>query len=86
MKTNLLSHALEKEFPMLAEKLYHLKSTDGHFNHILEQHDAVDKAITEVEEKKRFIEEETLSYLKRERLLLKDTLYHILTHEIERTA
>lgn len=83
MKPPLLSHALEKEFPSLAEKLYALKSTDGHFAHILEQHDTVDKAITDVEEKKLFMKDEAFNYLKRERLLLKDTLYHILTHEVE---
>lgn len=79
MKPVLLTHALEKELPHLADKLYQLKSTDGHFAHILAQHDTVDKAITEAEEKKLFIKDEALNYLKRERLLLKDTLYHILT-------
>ncbi len=46
MQSDLLSHALHREFPNLANAIARLKHSDAHFAHLLEQHDAVDADIT----------------------------------------
>lgn len=75
MKPALLSHALDQEFPAFAEKIQDLNEKNRYFSRLLRKHDAVDKKITQVEEKQIVISEEALHHLKQERLLLKDRLY-----------
>ena len=46
MRSNLLPHALNREFPELAAAVAHLKESDLHFANLLKKHDAVDDQIT----------------------------------------
>lgn len=80
MKPPLLTHAIEKEFPKLADKVLELMHHDREFARLLDKHNTVDKEITEVEEKEKYLSDKIVHRLKQERLLLKDSLYHIWTH------
>ena len=75
MNSDLLPHALNREFPELADAVAHLKETDLHFVHLLKQHDAVDEQITKDEMGIAPMGDTTLEVLKKQRVNLKDELY-----------
>ncbi len=75
MNSDLLPHALNREFPELADAVAHLKETDLHFAHLLRQHDAADDQITNDEMGVAPMGDTTLEDLKKQRLHLKDELY-----------
>lgn len=75
MRSELLPHALNREFPELADVIARLKETDLHFAHLLKQHDAVDDQITNDEMGVAPMGDTTLEVLKKQRLHLKDELY-----------
>ncbi len=79
MHSQLLPHALNREFPELAVVIARLKETDLHFAHLLKQHDAVDDQITKDEMGVAPMGDTTLEDLKKRRLHLKDELYHMAT-------
>jgi uncharacterized protein len=75
MHTNLLTHAIEREFPALATTVARLKTSDPHFKQMLLQHDALDAQITKDEMGVARISDVALEDMKKQRLHLKDTLY-----------
>jgi uncharacterized protein len=77
MQSDLLSHALHREFPNLANAIARLKHSDAHFAHLLEQHDAVDADITKSETGVAPMSDHSLEALKKQRLHLKDQLYRM---------
>ncbi|MGL4233991.1 MAG: YdcH family protein [Casimicrobium sp.] len=77
MQSDLLPHALHREFPNLADAINRLKHSDTHFAHLLEQHDAIDNEITKSETGVAPINDLSLETLKRQRLQLKDQLYRM---------
>ena len=77
MPSPVLSHALAVEFPDLSEIIHTLKTSDHHFKHLLDQHDAVDRKITDSEEEKTALDDDTMKALKIERLHLKEQLHKI---------
>mgnify|MGYP005610827747 FL=1 len=79
MQSAMLSHSFLVEFPELSEAIHNLKMNDRHFNHVLEQYDAVDLKIMRDEEKIEPINDDTLHELKLQRLKLKDELYQMAT-------
>ena len=79
MHSDLLPHALNREFPELADAVAHLRETDLHFAHLLKQHDAVDDQITKDEMGIAPMGDTTLEGLKKQRLHLKDELYKMAT-------
>lgn len=79
MQSNLLPHALAVEFPELADTIKQLKQEDAHFAKLLEEHDAIDKQITQDEEGVKAINDSTLHTLKQQRAKLKDELYRTAT-------
>lgn len=79
MHSDLLPHALNREFPELAAVIARLKETDLHFAHLLKQHDAVDDQITKDEMGVAPMGDTTLEGLKKQRVHLKDELYHMAT-------
>jgi uncharacterized protein YdcH (DUF465 family) len=78
MQTSMLSHDLHKEFPDLSEKINVLKTENNHFSRLFEQHGALDIQIVKAEEGISPMDDLALEVLKKERLKLKDDLYHIL--------
>ena len=79
MRSTLLPHALNREFPELADTISSLKQSDEHFARLLEQHDAVDDEITKSETGQTFLDEVSAEKLKKQRLNLKDQIYRIAT-------
>lgn len=77
MNSDLLPHALNREFPELAGAVARLKESDAHFAHLLQQHDALDQQITKDETGVAPMGDTTLEGLKKQRLHLKDQLYAI---------
>lgn len=79
MRSDLLPHALNREFPELADAVAWLKETDLHFAHLLKQHDLVDDQITQDEMGIAPMGDTSLEDLKKQRLHLKDELYRMAT-------
>lgn len=79
MRNELLSHALNREFPELADAVAHLKETDLHFAHLLKLHDAADDQIIRDETGVARMGDTALEVLKKQRLHLKDELYKMAT-------
>ena len=75
MNSDLLPHALDREFPELASVVARLKENDSHFAHLLQQHDALDEQITKDETGVAPMGDVALEALKKQRLHLKDQLY-----------
>lgn len=75
MHSDLLPHALNREFPELADAVSRLKETDLHFAHLLKLHDAADDQITKDELGVAPMGDTSLEDLKKQRLHLKDELY-----------
>ncbi|TDR32389.1 YdcH family protein [Hydromonas duriensis] len=75
MQGTLLSHSLAVEFPELAEIIKTLKQDNAHFAKLLDEHDALDKQITQDEEGVKAINDDSLHTLKQQRAKLKDELY-----------
>ena len=74
-----VSHDLEKEFPELSTRLQELKENDPLFNQTYLRYVALDKEITHFETEAA-CSDTHIENLKKERLLLKDKLYFVLTH------
>ncbi len=75
MHTNLLPHAIDREFPELAISVERLKKSDAHFALLLTQHDTLDAQITKDEMGVSRMGDVSLETLKKQRLHLKDELY-----------
>ena len=69
------SHDLLHEFPELNDKINELKAKDPAFAQRMEEYDALDRRVRELEELAQPVADETMEDLKKERLKLKDELY-----------
>ena len=67
-------HPLHLEFPEYSAQLQALLSRDGHFSRLVEEYEALDKRIYEVESGRVAIDEIVLLGLKMQRVSLKDEL------------
>ncbi|MBK1644725.1 hypothetical protein CKO25_08705 [Thiocapsa imhoffii] len=72
------SHDLLHEFPNLQEKIANLRDQDAEFARLMDDYDALDARVRDLEELGTPVADETIEELKKERLHLKDTLYAIL--------
>ena len=79
MRSTFLTHALNREFPELADMISSLKQSNALFAHLLEQHNAVDDEITKGETRLTFLDEVSAESLKKQRLNLKGHIYRIAT-------
>ncbi len=79
MHSDILPHALNREFPELAAAVARLKVSDAHFTNLLQQHDALDQQITKDETGVAPMGDSALEALKKQRLHLKDQLYAMAT-------
>ena len=78
MQTSMLSHDLHKEFPDLSEKIHAMKADNHHFSRLIDLHGSLDIQIVKAEEGIAPMDHLALEALKKERLKLKDDLYHML--------
>jgi hypothetical protein len=72
------SHDLRHEFPNLEAKILALRAEHPDFARLMDEYDALDARVRQLEELGIPVADETIEDLKKERLLLKDTLYGIL--------
>ena len=72
------SHDLIHEFPEFSGKINELKAKDPAFAKLMEDYDALDRRVRELEELAQPVADETMEDLKKERLKLKDELYALL--------
>ena len=69
-------------FPEFRELISKLKTTDHHFSRLFDKHNGIDEEIQKLETKIPAGTHVEIENLKKEKLLLKDQLYAILTkHE-----
>ncbi|QVL49962.1 MAG: DUF465 domain-containing protein [Thiocapsa sp.] len=72
------SHDLLHEFPDLEAKISALRSSNAEFAQLMDDYDTLDARVRDLEELGTPVADETIEELKKERLVLKDTLYAIL--------
>ena len=65
-------------FPEYRELITKLKTSDRHFSHLFDKHNALDEKIIKMEDHKEPSTPEEIENLKKEKLLLKDRIYAIL--------
>lgn len=71
-------HDLHHEFPESAEAIHHLKTNDHHFAKLFDEYHAVEHDIHRIESGAEASSDEYLENKKKERLMLKDQLYHMI--------
>lgn len=72
-------HPLSRDFPDLQPRLQALRQSDHHFSRLLEEYNAVDHEVYKAETGEHGISDEHMETLKKQRALLKDKLYALLT-------
>jgi uncharacterized protein YdcH (DUF465 family) len=71
-------HDLPHEFPELEGKIEAMRATNPDFAHLMNDYDALDARVRQLEELGIPVADETIEELKKERLVLKDRLYTLL--------
>jgi uncharacterized protein len=69
-------HELIEEFPAQADKIHTLKMTDAHFAKLVDEYNAVNRAVHRAEERLDLLTEEEEEALRRQRTHLKDHIWH----------
>jgi len=72
-------HSLAHEFPDHRERIHELKMADEHFHQLMEQYEEVNTHVERLEQEGEPVTDETLEELKKQRIQLKDAIYHRLT-------
>lgn len=75
-------HDLIHEMPESKEAIHHLKTNDNHFRNLFDEYHEVEHDIHRFETGAENTSDEHLEDLKKQRLNLKDQLFHII-HEYE---
>ncbi|MBE0367553.1 YdcH family protein [Pseudoalteromonas sp. MMG013] len=75
---NIERHSLAKELPEFKDKIHHLKMNDRHFSRLFDDYHEIDHAVIRIEDGVENTSDAYLESLKKQRLQLKDQLYHIL--------
>jgi hypothetical protein len=70
-------------FPEFRELITKLKTTDHHFSRLFDKHNDIDDQIKKLEAKIPVGTHDEIENLKKEKLVLKDQLYAILTNHKE---
>jgi uncharacterized protein YdcH (DUF465 family) len=73
-------HPLISEFPEKKDQIHTLKMNNAHFRRLAFEYEGTDKAIVRIEQGINPTSDAYLETLKKERLLLKDTLFAMLNH------
>lgn len=74
-------HQLHEDFPEFADKITDLKSNDTHFSRLMDEYGEVNDRVHLAETDVRPMEDLALVELRKQRMTLKDELYHLLTAE-----
>jgi uncharacterized protein len=71
-------HELTEEFPLHAERIHTLRTTNGHFAELATRYHAVNRAIHRAETNVEPTDDAHLDTLKKQRLALKDEIWALL--------
>ncbi len=72
-------HELAEEFPEFVEKMRELKLGNAHFAKLADSYHEVNRAIHRSEAEVEPLSDETETAMRRQRMLLKDEIYAMLT-------
>lgn len=72
------NHSLIREFPEMRERIHQLKLSDMHFARLFAEYDTIDHDVHRIEAGAEASSDERLEALKKQRLNLKDALFHLL--------
>ncbi|MBT8457521.1 MAG: YdcH family protein [Rhodobacteraceae bacterium] len=71
-------HDLALDFPQYAQQIHDLREEDAHFARLLEQYNNINKQVGDAETNIRPMPQSEETALRKERMRLKDVLYHML--------
>lgn len=75
---------LTDSFPELKESFHELKKDNLHFQHILKKYEELDTQVHKIDNEQEALNDLELEKVKKERVALKDELYHIMVkHKAE---
>jgi hypothetical protein len=72
-------HELHDEFPDLAEKISEMKQSDAHFARLAEEYHEINRRVHRAETLVSPVEELTEVEMRKQRAVLKDEIYRMLT-------
>jgi hypothetical protein len=72
-------HELHEEFPELGDRIHELKTGDEHFSRLFDEYHEVNRQVHRAETDVEPTTDEHMEVLRKQRLLLKDQLYAMLT-------
>lgn len=78
MNTKIMNKKLKNMFPEYREIMQVLAQDDPHFSKLMEDHDELDRQITQLEQDPVNLINDDIECLKRKKLKLKDSLYQLL--------
>ena len=73
-------HPLIEEFQNHKEQIHDLKINNSHFRRLVNEYEGIDKSIFRAEQGIETVSDDYLTEIKKERLHLKDLIYHMLTN------
>lgn len=79
MKTKECNKKLKNMFPEFRETIQELRENNPHFAKIFEEHEILNKKINELEQNPVNLINDSIEKLKRQKLKLKDEMYHLLS-------
>ena len=71
-------HPLVTEFPEYHDQLHELKMNNNYFSELMEKYEEIDKQVYRMEDGTEPTSDEIVEALKKERLALKDQIFHML--------
>ena len=71
-------HAIHEEFPNDADRIHHLKVTDGHFARLLQDYDEINDQVAGAESRQAPMSDEAETELRKKRAMLKDEIARAL--------
>ena len=71
-------HPLVKEFPDHKDDIHRLKMDNNRFHNLMDKYEELDKHIFRIEDGSEPTEDLVVEQLKKERLALKDELFHMI--------
>lgn len=72
-------HELAEEFPEYVEKMHALKMSDAHFAKLFEEYHEVNRAVHRAETDVEPVGDEHMETMRKQRMVLKDEIYGMLT-------
>ena len=70
---------LTESFPELNEAFHHLKAANPHFQQLLKHYEALEAVVHKVDHKQEVMSDFELEKVKKQRVVLKDNLYTLMT-------